>query len=239
MAWFVGWKGLVSPSLVPNADERARYDAMSEAVAQRLKVDWVASGHDLHFDVNSEQRELLNSKTGGAYWPNFRSKGPSVLDGWRWPIPEQPFRDRMKTVPKAIKDVINTTFDAYAVSQKVIDCIEAIEPSVHQYLPYELMMPDGSISPDRRWLLNVCTRIQAIDESRSNVVSGATGVLGDYPTRHLVMSRSAIAGRALWHEYRYSWASRPVVSDAFWDTFRKNKCSGWSVQFGYPQFAEE
>jgi len=146
-------------------------------------------------------------------------------------MPDQPFRNRLKRREGRIIDIVDTSFGTYAVSQRVIDIIEAIEPGVHQYLPYELICKDGSVHPDRRWLLNVCTRAETLDYEPSNVIA-----LRDRPyfyadrtkDHHLVVRKEAVAGRALWFEYRYRGSQgKFLLSDRFWNALDEAGCAGW------------
>jgi len=70
--------------------------------------------------------------------------------------------DQLKEKQGDLVDIVGTSFATYAISQRVIGIIEAIEPNVHQYLAYQMLQPDGSVHPDQRWMLNVCTRADVV-----------------------------------------------------------------------------
>lgn len=95
---------------------------------------------------------------------------PRLDEGWRFPAFDVPFHNQLKHTKGDIVDIVSTSFGAYAVSQKVVDIIESIEPRVNQIIPYGMLNPDGSIHPATRWLLNVCTRAEVVDGEISNVV---------------------------------------------------------------------
>ena len=232
MAWFVKMDSrshgnedetYLGPEIEIIPEEQKRYETIGTAFAQRLFDECRAAGK------NPYDYALIASN---PYHPYFspHTHAP-MMQGWRWPIPDQPFRNRFKRREGPIVDIVDTSFGTYAISQRVIDIIEAIEPGVHQYLPYELIQPDGSVHPDQRWLLNVCTRIEALDYESSNVVA-----LRDRPQfnhdrntgHHLVVRKSVVEGRALWFEYRYRGAQGQfLLSDRFWDALNKAGCAGW------------
>ena len=158
--------------------------------------------------------------------------------GWRWPIPDRPFVATMKKVPKTVLDVISTPF-AYAVSERVIDIIERIEPGIHQYLPFDMRTPDGAPHPDKRWLLNICSRVQLLDVERSGLTEMNTGMLVGQPLDKLVVAKAEAERRAVWYEYRYGLnRSHPMVSDRFWEALQAEDCKGWKPIHGWPQVAE-
>ena len=115
---------------------------------------------------------------------------------------------------------------------------------MHQYLPLELLQPDGSVHPDRRWLLNVCTRAEVIDVERSNVqwmVPPMEYLFTDAPgERRLVVRAEEASRRAIWFEWRYfKGGFGNLVSDALWDALQTAGVRGWQPHFAYPHHIEE
>lgn len=54
--------------------------------------------------------------------------------------------DQLKEKQGDLVDIVGTSFATYAISQRVIGIIEAIEPNVHQYLAYQMLhLMDRSI----------------------------------------------------------------------------------------------
>jgi hypothetical protein len=111
----------------------------------------------------------------------------------------------------------------WALSKRAIDLIESIEPGVHQYLPLDLRMKDGSPSPEPCWLLNICSRIESpVAEEFSNCQR--VGFPEDYwrygfgyGPKKLAVHKSKIAGRAIWTDRRFDQA---FVSDQFWNAMQ-------------------
>ena len=141
--------------------EFERYETLGKAFATRLRDAW--------------REKVLAAGVQHLAEPDYPEFSPfplpPMMHGWRWPMPDRPFLARLKKPKKTIVDIIETPFECYAVSEKVIDLIERIEPGVHQYLPFELVYPDGAFHHEKRWLLNVCTRVDVFDAECSNVAS--------------------------------------------------------------------
>lgn len=203
-----------------------------------------ATGAELARDIEARYMAGPRDRNSPDY-PWFGSSDvPQLLDGWRWPIPDRPFADQLKKQQTDLIDIVGTSFGTYAISQRVIDMIEAIEPKVHQYLPYVMLQPDGSVHPEPRWMLNVCTRAEAVDTERSNIqwlhppsdrwFSDSTG------ERRLVVKAEEARRRAIWFEWRYhKGGSGTFVSDAFWNALQDAGVRGWEQPSDYPDHIDE
>ena len=239
MAWFVQMdssnkgsenEAYLSPKIELIPEEQARFNEIGEAFGKKLNQDWLAMGKK-PWETQHMPEE--------PYLPYFSPAPiPSPSEGWRWPMPDRPFRDRLSRMYQSgLVDILGSGFRAYAISQKMIDIIESIEPGVHQYLPYELLQPDGSVHPDRRWLLNCCTRVQAIDWEKSRVVKWQNlPFYGDLFTEtervaHIVVRKEVSQGRALWYDYLYrgvrGGGAAFTLSNALWDALNDAGCQGW------------
>jgi hypothetical protein len=219
----------LSPEIEIIPEERERFEKMGAAFGQQLIDEYRASGKDPY------EYSLVATN---PYHPYF-SPGwtPNLMEGWRWPTLDQPFRDKLVGSASALVDIVGTSFGTYAISDRVIDIIESIEPKTHQYLQYELIQPDGSVHPQKRRLLNICTRTEALDYERSNVIA-----LRDMPsffhdrTRDtlLIFRKSVVENRAFWYEYRYRGTKGQfLVSDRLWEALTSAGCSGWKPQSLY------
>lgn len=217
----------VSPTIVQIPEEQERYERLGREFANSICTAYKAAGkniYDYHLMI------------GDPYHPHFSPFPlPPMMHGWRWPMLKEPFRNKLKRQQGSIVDIVDTSFETYAVSQKVIDIIESIEPGVHQYLPYELIQPDGSAHPDKRWLLNICTRAETIDYARSAVVPqrGAEFFYIETGKRlKLTLRAEAVQGRALWYEYRLCVPGNNFfVSDRLWEALQAAGCRGWRPNY--------
>ncbi|MEO8373954.1 MAG: DUF1629 domain-containing protein [Sphingomonas bacterium] len=228
MAWFFTMEctgenpnadNYLSPDIAIIPEEHARFEAMGKALGEEIEARYMAGPRD---------------RDTPAY-PRFNGpKSTPELDrGWRWPMPDEPFRDQLVTTQYELVDIIGSSFGAYAISQRVIDLIEAIEPGVHQYLPYEMLQPDSSVHPAKRWLLNVCTRAEVVDVERSFVVrlpvtNWFADKAGGEPK--IVVRAAEASRRAIWCEWRYNWADRTLISGRLADALKAADIHGW--QFG-------
>ena len=239
MAWFVMLdsrnkgeenEAYLSPEIEIIPEEQERYDTLGRQHSRKLFGDYKTAGK------NPYDYQLMIDDPYHPYITPFPV--PCMKQGWKWPMPNQPFRNKLKRKEGKLVDIIGTSFETYAISQKVIDIIESIEPGVHQYLPYELIQKDGTAHPDKRWLLNVCTRAETLDYERSNVIPrrGAEHFYMDRTNDHrLVVRKEAMKNRALWYEYRYPFGSTSgnfLISDRFWDALNATGCTGWCPEYG-------
>lgn len=108
---------------------------------------------------------------------------------------------RRKKMPEAIL----TSF--LAVSERFRDLVEQYEPNVHQLIPVDVYTTKDGEPVARYYWLNVCNRIDSVDENRSNFFwkpdyLGGRGIwrYPDAGEPKLVFSRSKIANRHLWYD---------------------------------------
>lgn len=217
-----------SPDIVSIEAEHERLNEVGLTLRQSIKAQWEANGRPLRT----------------PHRPDYgSSKIPPLLKGWEYPPFDSPLKDQLKKPEVDLVDIIRSSFGTYAISQKVIDIIERIEPGVHNYIPYEMIKPDGSVHPARRWLLNICTRLELIDVGKSNVVDVGSGKFGDITAGgrqpHIVVKADECSRRAIWFEWRYS-RDTFLISDSFWNALQAEGIKGWSSKFGsYPDHIEE
>lgn len=240
MAWYVTMDSrsrgeenetYLSPEVESIPAERARYEALGKNAALQIRQRYYDSGKNLYD---------LSQMITNPYHPYFEPYPlPCLMEGWRWPKFDEPLRNKLKyECGNGLVDIIGTTFETFAISEKVIELIEGIEPGIHQYLPFELICRDGSVHPDKRWLLNVSARAETLDYEHSNVIP-----MRDHPhwivdrtnEHRLVVRREAVDGRAMWYEYRYrklGSGSPFMLSDEFWSAINAAGCAGWRPQGG-------
>lgn len=222
-----------SPDMSAIPEEEERFKAMGTALANEIEAKWMATGATpAERNRNSPDYPFFGS---GEY--------PRLMHGWRYPLFEEPLRDQLMKPAGPLVDIIGSNFGTYALSQKVIDIIESIEPGIHRYLPFELRQPDGSIHPDKRWLLNICTRAEVIDTDRSNVgwlKPPSERWFGDLEgKKHLILKETDVAGRALWCEWRYHTSPNAFASDQLWNALHDAGIRGWGAHFSHPHHMAE
>lgn len=240
MAWFVqseykDWdEGTYwSPAIVPIAGEHARFDEVASKLTQELNDKYMAGDRN---------------RDSASYPELVYNKGlPRLYDGWRFPRFDAVLYDRLKHQEDEIVDIISTSFGAHAISQRVIDIIESIEPGVHQFIAYGMLNPDGSIHPAKRWLPNICTRAEVVNVEKSNVVwtdhGGGRRKFADITAGgrqpHIVVNADEASRRAIWSEWRYHSGRTFLVSDRFWNAVQTEGVKGWGPDPAYPDHVEE
>jgi hypothetical protein len=239
MAWFVqaqykdrGEGTYWSPGIERIESDHARFDEAAKSLAREIEGRWLVKGRN---------RDSVD-------YPEFSTTDvPRLIDGWKFPTFDLPLRDRLKNVEIEIVDIVSTSFGAYAVSQKVIDIIEGIEPGIHQFIPYEMLNPDGSCNPTKRRLLNICTRAEVVEVEKSNVVwmdhGGGRRKFGDLTAGGLqpkiIVNADEASHRAIWCEWRYHSGRNFIVSDRFWNELQGEGIKGWGPHPSYPEQIEE
>ncbi|PZN92406.1 MAG: hypothetical protein DCF31_16350 [Alphaproteobacteria bacterium] len=125
-----------------------------------------------------------------------------------------------------------------ALSKRVRDHIEAIEPGRNEYFPFELarkkskkplMGPDGNLLTDPYYLLNVTTRIDAVRIDRS-VISpmgrSAQFVFAlPYRLNEIVLDKSMVAGHHVWKGNKHL-TGKVLFSNELGEWIIRNKMRG-------------
>ena len=165
----------------------------------------------------------------GRPWNTADQPPPSdkiyLTHGWRFPLTEAPYRFRLRQPDSSLPDILST--DAgWAITKAVVDAIESIEPGVHQYLTCEILSHDGG-SSEKRWLLNVCSRLDTIALEYSNIrVHKGSGLYVPGPGPFdAAVRKNSVTGRALWCEYRFN--NKPLISDSFQSLIIGSGFNGW------------
>ncbi len=104
-----------TPEVERIASEHQRFHAIGAQLAQEIEARYMAGPRDRN--------------SSGYPWFGS-SEVPKLLDGWRWPLSDQPFEDQLKEKQGDLVDIVGTSFGSYALSRRVINLIETIEPGV-------------------------------------------------------------------------------------------------------------
>ena len=128
-----------------------------------------------------------------------------------------------------------------AMSQDVCDWIESVEPSRHQFVPFDIKTPkEGCVlrhkGRDREigkyYVFNVGNRIDAVCIEKSNV--NHLGLLDGKPLYSTIMGpivlwKELVQGMAVWSGVTQGFGST-FFSDAFSDAIAKNGWRGARLQ---------
>ena len=92
--------------------------------------------------------------------------GFSLRQGYEEVPPPRPYRFTIEIYDGFMPDVWTGRI-GYAISDRVKDLIEEMEPGRHRFWPVEVT--DGTRDYPGYWLLNTCVDLDTIDRDRSNV----------------------------------------------------------------------
>jgi hypothetical protein len=127
-------------------------------------------------------------------------------------VPKKMRWESMNRIPPDIEK----SYGSLIISEQVRDIIEPFEPNVHQMLPVDLYRPKANDPFVRYYWLVVCNRIDSVDAKHTTFErlgrnkDGIWELNGD-PTKNIVFSSSAIAGRHMWIDPFLG--SNPRISD--------------------------
>lgn len=131
-----------------------------------------------------------------------------------YPVPPEVIPRRYVVHGKAIpRHGFFSCVIATAVDDRFVQIIEDREPGVHRFHPIDIAMADGRPLDRPHFLLNCCTRVEALDPERSNVrkdglrPDGSWGPFWWYHPisglfKNLCVHKGLIEGRAMWHDIR-------------------------------------
>jgi hypothetical protein len=106
--------------------------------------------------------------------------------------------------------------------------IEDLEPGVHQWFPVDIFNADGTIREPRRYMLNVCQLVDAIEDGYYvTSPNGARTYSGGsfYP---LKIRRQDVAGLHLWRDRRANFEDL-FVSDALYGRIVENNYGAFDL----------
>lgn len=111
------------------------------------------------------------------------------------------------------KRPIPDVYDPYGlqVSVRFREVVERFEPGVHQFLPIELVWPDGSHAAQRFWFVP-CARLDTVDRAKTTFEFRNVWFL-DGSKKELVFSRSQIDGHHIWID-KFIVMPNPAISEA-------------------------
>ena len=95
-----------------------------------------------------------------------------------------PRRAFIQTKAKRLMDFVSLRFRK-GVTDAFRQKVEELEPGVHQFIPVEIFTRDGEPVEKTYYLMNVCHRVDAIDEEKSIVTW--KGIPGIEEKRHCIM----------------------------------------------------
>jgi hypothetical protein len=227
----------------------ANHDFTTRAIPITLNRD-----HETWLKEAKTQREHTKKAEQRAQGVPVPSAYMGLMDGYPFPIPDFAFGICVNTKPQTLPLFLPLGI-SYAIPQQVIDAIESVEPGVHQYWPAELTWDDGTPIGEKRWLLNICNRLDTLlpDVSEDIWVTkppfgegkyiftdkmqtrmglrfnkGHAERLADPPS--LFASKERIGSHAIWSEYRLE-EEKMFFSDQFTSVLLSVGTSGLDLAY--------
>lgn len=124
---------------------------------------------------------------------------------------------------------------APAVSEAFRDVIEALEPGVHQFIPFDLIRADGSKTEKQFLVWRIRTTLEAINPETGGVKKNSDRAYYDFvriPERgqseNFSVHKDLVAGHAAWRDIRYP--SYAFLSDAAAQALRDTGIVGWTEE---------
>jgi hypothetical protein len=129
---------------------------------------------------------------------------------------------------KTLPDIFALPGPVPCVSQAIKDCIDPLEPGVHQFFSMTLLDSKNKVMSRDHYILNVCVLLDSLIFEKSNLSWGAGP--GSYAISdrgadlfRTIKGRSA-KGHLLWREKIYPHDF--YISDEIYKFFKKNKIKG-------------
>ncbi|MGE0630399.1 MAG: DUF1629 domain-containing protein [Hyphomicrobiaceae bacterium] len=140
------------------------------------------------------------------------------------------FNNRVKFYarpPEGPSDFLSAPKSAeFLVSDRIRSTVEELEPGLHQFIPMELVAPNAwkrLLVDTQYYWLNCCTRLEAIDISRSELVSPVPGSVSlGRPTDDatIAVKASVVRQHHLWMSVRPIASGDVFVSESLAEKWR-------------------
>lgn len=167
-----------------------------------------------------------------------RALFPATAVTWKGVLPANMRKGKDLQVPPT--DVFGNNIGPWLVNQMIMEKLEELEPSVHEFLPVDVVSEDRQVEFGRYCYVVISQKIDALDYDRTQFVGGTgyeAGVRNKFITRTqtsrcpfpIVLKQSIIAGKHLWRGpdrqdiYYY-------CSDELQQFCLDNKLTGWDFE---------
>jgi hypothetical protein len=188
--------------IMPDQDAQ---EASSEAFVYRVLPDTSGGATRMHgSSAQTNGKDLALEKLHRPGFPLTKDELEHLNCRFSFEYPYKPSQPL---------DFISYAAGEVIISGRVRDCIDAIEPGVHQMIPYELVAKKEvlkNISDKRFFLLNCCRREDFIDVDKSHfskTLIGGRLLLGAPPgggRAHLLLKKG-------WRPPGHLWMNAPLV----------------------------
>lgn len=206
----------------------------------RPELEWSQEFEDWYEPI-ARARWTENRKRDRADPLYPRGLGPMLGfgGGIAFPQPPRPLKVRVKKLPgNVLPDFLAVTI----ISERIRVKVEEMEPEVHQYLPLEVELPDGSISEVRYWIWCNMNMLDTLVLEKSKFMQPYYFNKEKWPDYYeyedfgdhinkpvLALNKSIIAGKVRWSDYKLRLT---FVSDEFANWLDSEGIKGWKANDG-------
>ena len=184
--------------------------------------------------IPSEPDCRIPSFAAGPAWPSWIGRGEDFVGDTAEVEPI-----RLQRPYKRLMDFLRTGIgeNELTVSDRVRAAVEEAEPGVHQFLPIDLLQPDGSAFPVRYWGLNIRNHVDAYRWGRHTFFpvagladphrdAGRISLTWPRDPSDLVLDRASVAGLHVWRDRR----SRQIfLSDHAFSTLKQHRVNAFTA----------
>lgn len=162
--------------------------------------------------------------------PDYQEGGAAV--GHSIPLPNRPYEAIIEELHGSLPDALTSSI----VNNRIRQAVEAIEPSVHQFIPTNVILPDGT-RDDTWWTMHICHRVDAlaleycVDVFKYNPKPIQCQNLYYYRSNEdnrmrLAIHKDRVAGMAIWLDWRFRQC---FFSEVLGQYFIDNDIRGYSL----------
>ncbi|MCJ2187711.1 DUF1629 domain-containing protein [Novosphingobium beihaiensis] len=186
------------------------------------------------YETTARERWTENRKRDRAdpLFPREIGKAWGFGAGIPFPVPEMTPRIRITKLPG---DILPDFLGPLYVSDRVRSKVEEMEPGVHQFLPLEVEMPDGSTLKEKYCIWCNMNVLDSIILDRSENLQQVWPNRDQFPEYYrygetangppvLALNKALIAGKVKWSEYKLG---KIFFSDEFAAWLDAKGIMGW------------
>ena len=220
--------GCAATALLPGESACARSSALPEeqqrlpAMAHVIRISYKPQ-YQPRFDYSEEEEARYALMTKDVVKRCGQRLTLGLLTGIRVDPSLAPRTARQTSDHKKLYDFVPTR-NGWLLSRRAMELIESIDRGIHQFIPFDLRLKDGSPAPEPRWIFNNCAQIDTAIAPEHSTVGAVTP---DQPywffafkagPRKGAVYKDKVAHRAIWSDRRFE---RLFVSDLFWNELQK------------------
>ena len=126
--------------------------------------------------------------------------------------------------PKKFIPDVDWGVGMFFVNDKFKDVVERLEPGVHQFVPMEMLWPDGTLA-QKMYFFHVCNRLDTVDRELSTVKLSKTGRVWE-PKGEMIFNLDQIGDHHIWVDQHTYAPGGFFISDVMRDALEEAGVTG-------------